>query len=213
MKDLREMTTTELTHAVWSNAPAPGGGSVSALAGSLAAALTGMVANLSQGAKFEAVREEMTDIAAQMDALHRQLLVDMQKDTESFALYMTALGMPKNTEEEKAARREAMQEGLKAAARTPLQVAKSIVPVFDLIEAVIRRGNPNAVTDALVATMMARSGIIGALFNVKINLEGIRDEAFVQQMREEVRALEVAALAGERKVFALSDLSCGLGMD
>ncbi len=213
MKDLREMTTTELTHAVWSNAPAPGGGSVSALAGGLAAALTGMVANLSQGAKFEAVREEMTGIAVQMDALHRQLLVDMQKDTESFALYMTALGMPKNTEEEKAARREAMQEGLKAAARTPLQVAKSIVPVFDLIEAVIRRGNPNAVTDALVATMMARSGIIGALFNVKINLEGIRDEAFVQQMREEVRALEVAALAGERKVFALSDLSCGLGMD
>lgn len=210
MKDLREMTVAEMTATLWSDAPAPGGGSVSALAGGLAAALAGMVANLSQGKKFDAVREEMAQIAARMNDLQLHLLEAMQKDTESFALYMAALSMPKSTEEEKAARSAAMQEGLKAAARTPLGVAQAIVPVFDVLETVIRVGNPNAVTDALVGTMMARSGILGALFNVKINLAGIRDEAFVQELQETVRTLEIAALEGERKVLALSEIASGL---
>lgn len=211
MKDLREMTLAELTAVTWSDAPAPGGGSISALAGSLAAALTGMVANLSQGAKYEPVREEMADIARQTEEIRVKLLEAVQRDTESFALYMTALAMPKGTEKEKQLRREAMQNGLKAAARTPLGVAEAIVPVFGMVETVIRKGNPNAVTDALVASMMARSGILGALFNVKINLGGIRDEAFVAELQERVARLEDAALAGERSVLALSEISARLG--
>ncbi len=210
MKNLTDMTVAELTSALWSDAPAPGGGSVSALAGGLAAALAGMVANLSQGAKFEAVREEMAEIAAQMNGLQRQLLLAMQEDTESFSLYMEALAMPKSTEEEKRLRREAMQNGLKAAALTPLQVAQSIAPIFELLEKVIRLGNPNAVTDALVGAMMARSGMLGALFNVKINLEGIRDEAFVTEINQKVQCLENAALAGEQNVLLLSEIASGV---
>jgi formiminotetrahydrofolate cyclodeaminase len=210
MKDLREMTVTEMTHTLWSDAPAPGGGSMSALAGGLAAGLAGMVANLSQSAKYEAVREEMADIAARMEVLYKQLLLEMQRDTDSFSLYMAALAMPKATEEEKAARRDAMQAGLKAAAETPLGVAQAIVPVFEVLERVIRVGNPNAVTDALVGTMMARTGILGALFNVKINLGGIKDEAYVQAMQEKVRTLEIAALEGERRVLALSEIASGV---
>lgn len=210
MKDLREMTVAELTAVTWSDAPAPGGGSISALAGSLAAALTGMVANLSQGARYEAVREEMTAIAKEMDALREQLLLAMQRDTEAFALYMTALSMPKNTEEEKSVRRAAMQEGLKQAAETPLKVAEAIIPVFGLVEKVIRNGNPNAVTDALVASMMARSGILGAIFNVKINLSSIQDEDYVAARCTYVQELERAAVNGEKAVLALSQISSGV---
>lgn len=211
MKDLREMTAAELTALTWSDSPAPGGGSISALAGSLAASLTGMVANLSQGAKYDAVREEMAGIAAEMNALREKLLLAMQQDTEAFSLYMDALAMPKNTDEEKAARREAMQMGLKKAAETPLQVASSILPVFALAEKVIKMGNPNAVTDALVSAMLARTGMLGALLNVKINLGSIRDEEYVSAMAREVDRLERAALAGERKILSLSEFSASMG--
>ena len=211
MKDLREMTVAELAAVTASDAPAPGGGGISALAGALSAALAGMVATLSQGPKFQEVKDEMAAIAEKADGIRIQLLQDMQDDTAAFSLYMDALSMPKNTEEEKASRREAMQNGLKAAARTPLKVAETIVTVFPMVETVISRGNPNAVTDALVASMMARSGILGALFNVKINLASIKDEAFVSEIGEQLKALEHAALEGEKRVFALSELAAAVG--
>jgi formiminotetrahydrofolate cyclodeaminase len=88
-----------------------------------------------------------------------------------------------------------------------LAVAEAIVPVFDILEELIRTGNPNAVTDALVGTMMARSGILGALFNVKVNLASIQDADFVQALEGKIRALENQALEGERRVFALSSFS------
>lgn len=210
MKDLREMTAAELVSVTWSDAPAPGGGSIAALAGSLGAALTGMVANLSQGPKYEAIREEMAAIAAEMKDLKDGLLLAMQQDTEAFSLYMAALVMPKNTDEEKAVRREKMQLGLKSAAETPLQVAKSILPVFAMAEKVLSWGNPNAATDALVSAMLARTGMLGALLNVKINLGSIKDEAYVKAMALEVSALEKAALEGEKRVLARSEYSASL---
>ena len=152
----------------------------------------------------------MAEIARQVDALRQQLLLAMQEDTESFTQYMTALAMPKSTEEEKNVRREAMQNGLKAASCTPLQVAETILPLFALLEKLVLWGNPNAVTDALVGAMMARTGILAALFNVKINLGSIRDEVFVADMNQKVRALECAALEGECKVLSLSEISSGL---
>lgn len=207
MKDLRLMTVEELAAVTASNAPAPGGGSISALAGALAAGLASMVASLSQGKKYEAVRPRMEELVKDLEPLRIQLLKAMQDDTEAFNLYMQALTMPKTTEQEQLARKAAMQEGLKAAAQTPLAVAQAIVPVFDILEELIRTGNPNAVTDALVGTMMARSGILGALFNVKVNLASIQDADFVQTLEGKIRTLENQALEGERRVFALSSFS------
>ena len=207
MKDLRLMTVEELAAVTASNAPAPGGGSISALAGALAAGLASMVASLSQGKKYEAVRPRMEEIVKDLEPLRIQLLKAMQDDTEAFNLYMQALTMPKTTEQEQLARKAAMQEGLKAAAQTPLAVAQAIVPVFDILEELIRTGNPNAVTDALVGTMMARSGILGALFNVKVNLASIQDADFVQALEGKIRTLENQALEGECRVFALSSFS------
>ena len=207
MKDLRSMTVEELAEVTASNAPAPGGGSISALAGALAASLASMVASLSQGKKYEAVRPRMEAIVKELEPLRIRLLQAMQEDTEAFNQYMQALTMPKATEQERLARSNAMQEGLKAAARTPLGVARAIVPVFAILEELIATGNPNAVTDALVGTMMARSGILGALFNVKVNLASIRDEDFVAQLEQEVLRLQRQALEGEKRVFGCSEFS------
>ena len=197
MGDLKDLTVEGFVDVTASDAPAPGGGSVSALAGALAAALAEMVANLTVGkAKYAAVEGEM-----------KELVEDIQKDSTSFNLYMDAIGMPKDTDEEKAARREAMQNGLKAAAQVPLSVAETAYKIFPIAEAVVSRGNTNAVTDGLVAAMMARTAVIGALFNVKINLGSIKDEAFVADLSAKVKSLEEQAIAYEQKILKASELS------
>ena len=120
---------------------------------------------------------------------------------------MNALGMPKNTDEEKAARKEAMQNGLKEAAKA---VAETALKIFPVAGAVVERGNANAVTDGLVASMMARTAVLGALLNVKINLGSIKDEAFVADMAAKVAGLEKAAMDGEKAVMELSALTRNL---
>lgn len=208
MADLKNLTVTEFVNVTASDAPAPGGGSVAALAGALAAALAEMVANLTVGkAKYASVEDEMKKLAADGAALRVELLEDIQKDSTSFNLYMDAIGMPKDTDEEKALRRDAMQNGLKAAAQVPLSVAAAAYKIFPIAEAVVERGNTNAVTDGLVAAMMARTAVIGALFNVKINLGSIKDEAFVAELAGQVKELEEKAIAYEQKILKASDLS------
>lgn len=120
--------------------------------------------------------------------------------------------MPKSTEEEKAARRAAMQDGLKAAAQVPLSVARASCRILPLARTVVARGNANAVTDGLVAAMMARTAVLGALFNVKINLSSIRDEEFTGALAEEAARLEREAIQGEQDVLRSTELSstcCG----
>ena len=208
MGDLKDLTVEGFVDVTASDAPAPGGGSVSALAGALAAALAEMVANLTVGkAKYAEVEGEMKELAASGAALRKELVEDIQKDSTSFNLYMDAIGMPKDTDEEKAARREAMQNGLKAAAQVPLSVAETAYKIFPIAEAVESRGNTNAVTDGLVAAMMARTAVIGALFNVKINLGSIKDEAFVADLSAKVKSLEEQAIAYEQKILKASELS------
>lgn len=208
MGDLKDLTVEGFVDVTASDAPAPGGGSVSALAGALAAALAEMVANLTVGkAKYAEVEEEMKELAAAGAALRKELVEDIQKDSTAFDLYMAGIKMPKETEEEKAARREAMQNGLKAAAQVPLSVAEAALKIFPIAEAVVSRGNTNAVTDGLVAAMMARTAVIGAGLNVKINLGSIKDEAFTAELAAKVKSLEEQAIACEQKILKASELS------
>lgn len=194
-----------------SNEPVPGGGSISALAGALAAALSEMVAGLTIGKKKYAEAEsEMLEAVPPMQAVRQQLLDDIRRDSESFDLYMQALTLPKETEEEKAKRKEAMQDGLKAAVAVPLSVAKSAITVLPVAELMIRKGNKTAETDALVSTMMARTAVLGALFNVKINLASIEDEDFKKQISQEVSRLEQEALSMEKKILELSTVGKGV---
>lgn len=207
MANLKDLTVDGFVQITSSEEPAPGGGSVSALAGALAAALAEMVARLTVGReRYAAAEEEMQQVLREAGAIKEELVAAIQKDSSSFEQYMAALALPKNTEEEKAARREAMQEGLKAAAQVPLGVARSAARILPLAQAAVARGNGNAVTDALVAAMMARTAVLGALFNVKINLSSIRDEAFVQELSREAAALEQAALEGEQAILRSSEI-------
>ncbi|MFR4818681.1 MAG: cyclodeaminase/cyclohydrolase family protein [Blautia stercoris] len=205
---MKNMTVQEFAMQTASNEPVPGGGSISALAGSLAAALTEMVAGLTIGKKkYAEVEEEMKAAIEPMHEICEHLLDDIKRDSESFDLYMQALTLPKETEEEKAARQEAMQNGLKAAVAVPLSVAKRAYEIMPYAEVMVTKGNKTAVTDALVATMMARTAVLGALFNVKINLESIKDEAFVAETTKEVEVLEKKAIEHEQKILAKAGVS------
>ena len=199
---MKNMTIQEFAMQTASNEPVPGGGSISALAGSLAAALTEMVAGLTIGKKKYADVEEEP-----MKAVCAQLLDDIKRDSESFDQYMQALTLPKETEEEKAARTEAMQNGLKAAVEVPLSVAKAACSILPYAETMVVKGNKTAVTDALVATMMARTAVLGAGFNVKINLESIKDQDYVDRIGKEVAELEKQAIEQEKKILAQAQVS------
>lgn len=205
---MKNMTIQEFAMQTASNEPVPGGGSISALAGSLAAALTEMVAGLTIGKKkYADVEEEMKEAVEPMKAVCAQLLDDIKRDSESFDQYMQALTLPKETEEEKAARTEAMQNGLKAAVEVPLSVAKVACGILPYAETMVVKGNKTAVTDALVATMMARTAVLGAGFNVKINLESIKDQEYVDRIGKEVAELEKQAIEQEKKILAQAQVS------
>ena len=205
---MKNMTIQQFAMQTASNEPVPGGGSISALAGSLAAALTEMVAGLTIGKKkYADVEEEMKEAVEPMKAVCAQLLDDIKRDSESFDQYMQALTLPKETEEEKEARTEAMQNGLKAAVEVPLSVAKAACGILPYAETMVVKGNKTAVTDALVATMMARTAVLGAGFNVKINLESIKDQEYVDRIGKEVAELEKQAIEQEKKILAQAQVS------
>lgn len=190
-----------------SSEPVPGGGSVAALSSALASALAAMVANLTVGKKnYEDVSEKMESLAKVMSG-HKSVFVDMiDKDANSFDSVMKAFKLPKETDEEKKHRTDMIQDGMKYAASVPLEVAEKTAMLFDDIQILVEQGNKNAQTDALVAAMMARTAILSALYNVKINLGSIKDEAYVEQMKTRVSELEKLAIKRENEILSISDL-------
>ena len=202
--DMQDMKVRDLMELTASDAPAPGGGAIAALSGAFGAALAAMVGSLTVGKNgYEEVQAEMTDMSTEARKLSEKLLSAMDEDVNSFNGYMAALKMPKRTEEEKAFRRTAMQEALKSASLVPLNTAKMAAEIFPLAEAAVRSGNKNAVTDGLVAAMMARTAILGALLNVKINLGSIKDDTFVDELRESCAILQAEAISAEQRVLDL----------
>lgn len=200
--ELKSLSVKEFIDKVTGNDPVPGGGSVSALNGSLAASLAAMVANLTVGRKkYAEVNDEMEQISARMTEQSAKLLADVDRDAEAYDRVFAAFKLPKETDEEKAVRKEAIQRETKYAAEVPMEVARTASELLPMIDAAARRGNSNAVTDATVAMMCARTAVIGALLNVRINLTSITDEAFVKTMTEEADRLEVAAVEAEQKLL------------
>lgn len=188
---LADMTVKEFLEKTASGAPVPGGGSVAALSAGLAAALTEMVANLTVGKKgYETVEAEMKEVLKAGSECREKFIGDMDRDAESFNGVMEAFKMPKDTEEEKEARKAAIQKGSKEATLVPLQVAKDAFRMMEIIEKVVDNGNQNAVTDGAVAAMMARTAVLSALYNVKINLGSIKDEVFVADVAKQMEELE-----------------------
>ena len=140
--DMQDMNVRALLELTASDAPAPGGGAIAALSGAFGAALAAMVGSLTLGKKgYESVQEEMAETTAKANALAQKLLSAMDEDANSFNGYMAALKMPKDTEDEKAARRAAMQESLKSASLVPLNTAKTAADIFPLAEAAVNLGS------------------------------------------------------------------------
>ena len=196
--ELIELTVKDFAALTASDAPAPGGGSISALCGALSAALVEMVANLTVNKeKYQEYQGEMSEIIENISSDRKALLVAVDDDTRAFDKYMAALKLPKGSEE----RKTAMQEGLKEAALVPLSVAKRVCTLFPSIEKVLTHGNTNAVTDAMVATMLARTCALGAIYNVRINLSSIHDEAFVKELEGECDTLQNMAVSEEARLL------------
>ena len=189
--------------------PVPGGGSISALCGSIAAALTEMVAGLTIGKKkYAEVEEQMKQLVERVQEIRQQLILDVDRDSEAYNVVFAAFQMPKDTDEEKAARSAQIQEATKIAANVPMEVARRVYSLLSDIEEVVSNGNQNAVTDGCVAMMSARNAIIGALFNVRINLTSIKDEQFVADMTAEADRLEREVIEREAKVIEYTKEAC-----
>lgn len=189
--------------------PVPGGGSISALTGSIAAALTEMVAGLTIGKKkYAAVEEQMTQLAGRVQEIRQQLILDVDRDSEAYNVVFEAFQMPKDTDEQKAARSAQIQEATKHAANVPMEVARRVYSLLSDIEEVVSNGNQNAVTDGCIAMMSARNAIIGALFNVRINLGSIKDEQYVADMTAEADRLEREVIEREAKVIEYTKEAC-----
>lgn len=200
---LVNLKITEFLDIVASDAPVPGGGSVAALSGGIASALAEMVANLTIGKKnYEEVEAEMKAISEKVHPFTQKFVDAIDLDANSFDEVMQAYKLPKETDEEKQARSAAIQTGMKNAASVPLETARMAFSLFEMIEAVVVRGNSNAVTDAAVAAMMARAGVLGAILNVRINLGSIKDEAFVTAVTNEIDEMEKSTHEIEARILA-----------
>lgn len=187
---LIQMKVTDFLAELGSNSPAPGGGSISALAGALGGALTTMVCRLTIGnSKYAEVEGEIETILAEGERLAAWLTQAVDADTEAFNQVMAAYKLPKETPTEKTARSEAIQKAMQQAAELPLAVADCCSKILGLANRVLTIGNANAASDAAVAGLMAHAGLHGAIYNVKINLSSLKDETLVQQLQTKVKAI------------------------
>lgn len=187
-----------------SESPAPGGGSVSAYMGALAASLGTMVANLTGGkAAYDDQWEKFSDVAVKGQALKEELLHLVDEDTEAFNRIMNAFGLPKKTDEEKAARSAAIQEATKYATEVPFRTMQKSLEAFEVCRAMVEWGNPNSVTDGGVGSLAARSAVMGAHLNVKINASSLKDEAFKSDILAKAQAIEDKAIKQETEILKM----------
>jgi glutamate formiminotransferase / formiminotetrahydrofolate cyclodeaminase len=195
-KALVFMPVHTFTDEVSRDTPAPGGGSIAALAGSLGAALASMVANLAQGGPDAEKGARLTALAEKAQAIKDQLLVAVDEDTNAFNTFMEARRLPQGSPEQKAARQAAMQAGLKVAIEVPLGTAKASLAALELAGEATRLGKVASITDAAVGAQMAYAGVRGSVWNVVINLKDIADGDYVTEVQTICSGL--LAKAGER---------------
>jgi glutamate formiminotransferase/formiminotetrahydrofolate cyclodeaminase len=198
--------TYDFVDEVSRDTPAPGGGSVSALAGALGAALAAMVANLSVGkAEYDERYQELCDLADRGQELKDALVRGVDEDTQAFDAVMVGLRMPKDTPEEKAARDAAIQEGYKAATLVPLSTVEHCRDALTLCLRMVRMAPEEMMSDVGTGALVVRAGLIGAAYNVRINLKSIKDEAFRQEMRGRLAGLVEEGEAIAKEVEAVME--------
>lgn len=182
---LAEMKLTDFIDEVSRESPAPGGGSIAALAGALGASLSSMVSNLTANKRgSDAVDKILNEAAEQCQQIKEALVKAIDEDTNAFNSYMNARRLPNKSAEEKKIREEAMQAGLKQAVMVPLNTAKQSLRAIEIAEVVAKNGNPNSITDVGVGAQSAYTGVLGGVYNVLINLKDIKDQKFNEEMKK-----------------------------
>ena len=210
-KKLVDLTCTGFCDETASESPAPGGGSVSAYMGALAASLGTMVANLTGGkAAYDDEWQKFSDVAVKGQALKTELLHLVDEDTNAFNKIMNAFGLPKKTDEEKAARSAAIQEATKFATEVPFHTMQKSFEAFEVCRAMVEWGNPASVTDGGVGALAARSAVMGAHLNVKINASSLKDETFKNDILAKAAGLEARALKEEAEILKIVNEKIGL---
>lgn len=199
---LVDLKVTDFLNKVAGSDPVPGGGSVAALNGAIASALVAMVAGLTIGKKgYEDTAEIMKHIQTLALTQKTGFVADIDRDSEAYNKVFDCFKLPKNTDEEKKIRSAAIQEATKFAALVPMQVARNAYELMGIIADVAKMGNRNAVTDACVAMISARSAVLAALMNVRINLGSLKDRTFVEQLQSEADELERKACIKEKELL------------
>lgn len=187
---MKDETVEEFLARVAAPTPTPGGGSVSALAGAMSAALSRMVAGLARGKKgYEAVERELAEIEARGRVVQSRLEALVDEDARAYEAVIAAMRLPKSSEPERVARVAAMQAAYRKATEVPLETMERCVEALELAEAAAKKGNRGATTDAAVAVLLAESAVRGASLNCAVNLASIRDESFRSQAEEKVEQL------------------------
>jgi glutamate formiminotransferase/formiminotetrahydrofolate cyclodeaminase len=203
-KQLIDMSLTAFVEETASESPAPGGGSIAAYMGALGASLGGMVANLSSHKRgWDERWEEFSNWAERAKTFQVQLLKMVDEDTNAFNKIMDAFGLPKNSDEEKQLRTNAIQEATKYATEVPFQTMKLCFESMQVMKAMAEKGNPNSVSDAGVGAIAARAGVAGAFLNVKINAAGINDKDFATYIINEADSLLKKANELEAEILNL----------
>jgi len=204
---LRDLTLGSFGEALASSRPTPGGGSASALAGSLASALVAMVARTTAGSKKFADRAaQMESIAREADALRTDLLVLVDEDAAAFDQVMQAIRLPKTTAEEQAARAHALQDGYRAAIGPPMKVCDGAVRALELAVQVAEAGTPSAASDAGVAALLASAALEGGALNVRINQGSVTDQTYKDTLTARLQALSARGKQLRDRALALVEV-------
>lgn len=207
---LVNMTLTDFADETASESPAPGGGSISAYVGALGVSLATMVANLSSHKKgWDDRWEEFSQWAEKGVQYKNELVKLVDADTKAFNQIMTAFGLPKSTDEEKVARSKAIQEATLFAIEIPLKVMEISYDSMEVIKAMAEIGNPNSVSDAGVGALCARSAVMGAFMNVRINASGYDDKIFIAEVLNRGREIENKTIALEAEILKIIDGKLG----
>jgi formiminotetrahydrofolate cyclodeaminase len=197
-----DVTLSQFLDAVAGGTATPGGGSVSALVGTLAAALVEMVVNLTVGKKgFEAQEAEMKKMGAEARSYRDALAATIAQDINAYQAVMKGYLLPKTTEEEKKQRREEIQKALRRAADPPLFTAATSLKVLKLCQKAAEKGNPSAITDAAVGALLAEAALRGGVLNVLVNLAALEEEDTVKKMKQELNRLEAEGIKTREKIL------------
>ncbi|SHJ67765.1 Formimidoyltetrahydrofolate cyclodeaminase [Anaerobranca californiensis DSM 14826] len=202
----KNLTVEKFLQEVASENPTPGGGTVAALSGAMGASLISMFCRVTaKGKKYVDVKGEMEKAGEEGDKIREKLLKLADEDTKAYLEVMQAFKLPKDSEEEKEKRREAIELASQRATEVPLETAKAIVPLLEMVVNLAPKGNTNAISDLKVGMELCYTGFVGAVANVQINLATLKDQSFKREIEEKlqkVRERAEQAIGEGRKTIA-----------